>query len=115
MARPLSPARSVAPLAVVGGISWFWAFCLLAAKEYDPLGYFVSQHLPPLWGFLGGSLAVMAIGLVAAVLLVAGCLEVAQRDPATARSAGAWLLASLLVPLLDAVITFRGPLPGAYL
>src|SRR5689334_8030303 len=98
MVRQPSPAHSAAPLAVMGGISWFWAFCLLAAKEYDPLGYFVSQHLPPLWGFLGGSIAVMVIGGVAAGLLIAGCLDATRRDVATGRSASLWLLASLLVP-----------------
>lgn len=115
MARSSSPARSTVLLAMLACGLWLWAFCLLGAKEHDPLSYFVSQSLPPLWGFIGDSLGILAMGLLGAALLFAGLMDLSRGDSPRIQRLSAELLLCGLVPLADVALTAGLELPGAYL
>jgi uncharacterized membrane protein len=116
-ARPIPETRELRDawaLAAGAGIGWFWAFALLATRDYLILLYSVLSPTPPVWGFLALPAWKLVAALGAAALLTgaaAWLVRLSKRDCIQPVCA---LYLAYLVPLLDLVRGAGVPLPPTF-
>ncbi len=88
-------------LAFCAAVGWFWAFALLAIRDYQILVNSALSSTPPVWGFLALP-AGKLIAILAAAAVLSGCAGyvAGQSKPRSLRPL-IWLLLVYAIPLVD--------------